>query len=99
MIQLHANNQSRFGMQRSGVKTMQLVHESRPAVPRDRFIDIKSVCPLVGFEKSTVYAWVRDPGSDFPRPVKFGGRCVRWSESAVLQWVQNRINQSMGLQS
>ena len=78
---------------------MQLVHESRPAVPRDRFIDIKSVCPLVGFEKSTVYAWVRDPGSDFPRPVKFGGRCVRWSESAVLQWVQNRINQSMGLQT
>ena len=78
---------------------MQLAHQSKPAVPRDKLIDLQPVCALCGIKKSTVYAWLKDPASDFPRPVRLSARMVRWSESAVLQWVQNRINQAAGVQA
>lgn len=73
---------------------MQLAHQSKPVVPRDRLIDLQPVCAATGVKKSTIYTWLKDPGSDFPRPVRLGARMVRWSESAVLQWVQDRIHQS-----
>ncbi len=72
---------------------MQLAHQSKPVVPRDRLIDLQPVCALVGAKKSTTYTWLKDKDSDFPRPVRLGTRMVRWSEAAVLQWVQDRINQ------
>ena len=71
---------------------MQLAYQSKPAVPRDKLIDLHPVCALCGVKKSTVYTWLKDPNSDFPRPVRLGARMVRWSEAAVLQWVQDRIN-------
>ncbi len=78
---------------------MQLAHQSKPVVPRDRLIDMHPVCELAGVKKSTIYTWMKDANSDFPRPVRLSARMVRWSEAAVLQWVQNRINQSTGVQS
>lgn len=72
---------------------MQLAHQSKPVVPRDRFIDLPLVCAASSVKKSTIYTWLKDPNSDFPRPVRLGSRMVRWSESAVLQWVQDRIHQ------
>ena len=79
-------------MDATGAKPMQLIHESKPAVPRDRLIDLPPVCDLVGVKKSTIYAWLKDPASDFPKPVRLSARMVRWSENSVLQFVQNRIN-------
>lgn len=77
---------------------MQLAHQSKPAVPRDKLIDLQPVCTLCGVKKSTIYTWLKDPESDFPRPVRLSARMVRWSEAAVLQWVQNRINQATEVQ-
>ena len=77
---------------------MQLAHQSKPIVPRDKLIDLQPVCQLCGVKKSTVYAWLKNPASDFPRPVRLSARMVRWSESAVLQWVQDRINQTAQVQ-
>lgn len=71
---------------------MQLAHQSKPAIPRDRLIDLESVCQLACVKKTTIYTWINDPESDFPRPIRLSARMVRWGESAVLQWVQNRIN-------
>lgn len=71
---------------------MQLAHQSKPVVPRDKLIDLHAVCGICGVKKSTVYAWLKDPKSDFCRPVRLSARMVRWSEASVLQWVQNRIN-------
>lgn len=76
---------------------MQLAHQSKPIVPRDKLIDLPIVCTLCCAKKSSVYSWLKDPASDFPRPVRLSARMVRWSESAVLQWVQNRINQAAGV--
>jgi len=91
--------QSRKSTANDGTKTMQLAHQSKPVVPRDKLIDLQPVCALCGVKKSTVYTWLKDPQSDFPRPIRLSARMVRWSESAVLQWVQNRINQAAGVQS
>ena len=72
---------------------MQLAHQSKPVVPRDKLIDLQSVCALCGVKKSTIYTWLKDPNSDCPRPVRLGSRMVRWSENSVLSWVQDRIHQ------
>ena len=73
---------------------MQVVHQAKPVVPRDRFIDLQAVEALCSVKKSTIYAMLKDAKSDFPRPVRLGARMVRWSEASVLQWVQDRINAS-----
>ena len=70
---------------------MQIVHESKPVIPRDRLIRLNELESLIGCKKSTIYLWLKtDPG--FPRPIRLSARMVAWSENAVLSWVQNRIN-------
>lgn len=78
---------------------MQVVHQAKPVVPRDRFIDLQAVEALCSVKKSTIYNMLKDAESDFPRPVRLGPRMVRWSEASVLQWVQDRINASTAPQS
>lgn len=78
---------------------MQLVHESKPVVPRDRLVGLELVCSLAGVKRSTIYTWLSSKDSDFPRPIKLSARLVRWSEASVLQWVQDRINKASAVQS
>lgn len=72
---------------------MQVVHQSRPVVPRDKFLRLPAVEELVGLKKSTIYELMRKPTSEggFPKPTRLGRRTVAWPESAVLTWVQERI--------
>ena len=74
----------------SQAPSLHLAHSAKPVVPRDKFIAVDGVCALVGFKKTTVYGWLKDERFGFPRPVRFG-KCVRFSEAAVLQWIQNRM--------
>lgn len=71
---------------------MQIVHQSKPVVPRDRLIRLPEVENLVGCKKSTVYSMVGK--GTFPRPIRISARMVVWPETVVLQWLQDRINQS-----
>ena len=68
---------------------MQVVHQSRPVVPRDRLIRLPDVEGATGCKKSTIYELMK--AGRFPKPVRLSARHVAWSESAVLQWVQDRI--------
>lgn len=68
---------------------MQLVSETRPQVQRDRLVRLPQCEALTGLRKSTIYLLMKR--GDFPRCVKVTPRCVAWPESAVLQWVQDRI--------
>ena len=68
---------------------MQVVHQSRPVVPRDRLIRLPDVEGATGCEKSTIYELMKV--GRFPKPVRLSARHVAWSEAAVLQWVQDRI--------
>lgn len=71
---------------------MQLAHQSKPVVPRDKLIRLPEVEGISGCKKSTVYTLMAK--GEFPQPVRLSARMVAWPESAVLQWVQDRINQS-----
>ena len=72
---------------------MQLVHNSVPAVRRDRLIRLPQVEQLVGIKKTSIYRLMR--ANAFPRCVRLGHKCVAWPESAVLQWVQDRRADAM----
>lgn len=71
---------------------MQIVHQSKPVVPRDRFIRLAEVERLLGVKKSTIYKLLEN--NEFVKPVRFSARAVVWPESSVLQWMQDRINQA-----
>ena len=68
---------------------MQVLHQSRPVVPRDRLIRLPDVESTTGCKKSTIYLMIGE--GRFPKPVRLSSRHVAWPESAVLQWVQDRI--------
>lgn len=68
---------------------MQVVHQSRPVVPRDRFIRLPEVESVTGCKKSTIYLLISQ--GKFPKPLRLSARMVVWPETAVLQWVQDRI--------
>lgn len=71
---------------------MQVVHQSRPVVPRDRLIRLPDVEGATGCKKSTIYELMK--AGRFPKPVRLSARHVAWQESAVLQWVQDRIQEA-----
>ena len=71
---------------------MQVVHQSRPVVPRDRLIRLPDVEGATGVKKSTIYELMK--AGRFPKPVRLSARHVAWPESAVLQWVQDRIQEA-----
>lgn len=70
---------------------MQVVHQSRPVVPRDRLVRLPEVKGMTSCGKSTIYKMIAE--GSFPKPVRLGTRTVAWPETAVLQWVQDRISE------
>lgn len=60
-----------------------------PHFQRDRLLRVAAVENIVGLKKSTIYKLVQQ--GIFPAPVRIGARASGWSESAVLRWVQERI--------
>lgn len=72
---------------------MHLAHESRPQVRRDRLLRLSAVEEATGLKKSTIYGLMRR--GQFPPCLRVTPRTVAWPESVVLQWVQDRIADSM----
>lgn len=73
---------------------MQLIQPSRPVVPRNRFVRLPEVEGMTGCKKSTIYKLIGE--GRFPKPVRLSARMVVWVETAVLQWVQDRITEAQG---
>lgn len=71
--------------------TLKAVHSSAPPVQRDRLIDSKETDRISGIKSSQRYALIRE--GKFPTPIRLSRRCSRWSEAAVLTWVQERIRE------
>ncbi len=63
-----------------------------PVTPRDRLIRLPDVESATGCKKSTIYDLMKS--GRFPKPVRLSARHVVWPESAVLQWVQDRIREA-----
>jgi len=71
---------------------MQLVHETRPVIPRDRLVRIEEVKGMTGLGKSSIYELMR--AGEFPKSIRLHARMVAWSESSVLSWIQARISEA-----
>ena len=61
-----------------------------PLVPRDRLLRLPDVSNIVGLRKSAIYILMR--ANKFPKCVRVTSKTVSWPESAVLAWVNDRIN-------
>ena len=62
-----------------------------PLVPRDRLLRLPDVSDIVGIRKSSIYALMKE--GKFPKCIYVTSKTVAWPESAVLAWVNDRINQ------
>lgn len=68
---------------------MRVSGSSFAASSRERLLRLADVEAATGCKKSTIYKLMKD--GKFPRCVGVTGRMVAWPESAVQQWVQERI--------
>ncbi|MBO9398230.1 AlpA family phage regulatory protein [Shimia sp. R9_2] len=55
---------------------------------RDRLLPRDEVVQIVGASVPTIYRWMA--AGLFPRPIPVGPRAVRWMESEVYEWIENR---------
>ncbi|MCD8523086.1 MAG: AlpA family transcriptional regulator [Saccharospirillaceae bacterium] len=56
---------------------------------RERLLRRPEVEKLTGRGRSAIYAGIG--AGTFPAPVKIGPRAVAWPESAITQWIADRI--------
>jgi prophage regulatory protein len=71
--------------------SMHLAHSAKPVTPRDRLLRLPDVETATGCKKSTIYKLMK--AGTFPACIRVTARMSAWPESAVLQWVQDRIQQ------
>ena len=62
--------------------------------PPIRFLRISAVEALTGLSRTTIYDWSAQ--GRFPRAVRLSERAVRWIESEVEEWMDERIEQGQG---
>lgn len=65
-------------------------HAAVATPPRDRLLRLPEVEMLVGIRKSSIYVLMKQ--GKFPPCVHVTSRLSAWPESAVYQWVQDRIH-------
>ncbi|BBE08295.1 Phage transcriptional regulator, AlpA [Mycoavidus cysteinexigens] len=54
------------------------------------------VCQITGMKRSALYDRIKR--GEFPKPVKIGRVAVRWIESEIITWVQQRIDVSRSVE-
>ncbi len=59
-------------------------HLRRPAVEE-----------ITGLKRSAIYDLMAR--GEFPRPIKLTGKAVAWPESAIRQWLENRVRANTDL--
>ena len=54
----------------------------------DRMLRVSEVLELAALSRASLYRRMADSG--FPKPRQMGPRAVRWIESEVIQWIDER---------
>ena len=54
-------------------------------------VDRHEVTRLTGFSRAWIYAQMK--AGRFPKPIRIGPRSVRWVESAIREWISERIEE------
>lgn len=58
------------------------------SINSDRLLTAKDVQAVLGVTPATVYNWMN--GQGLPRPIRIGGRAVRWRASELAKWLEQR---------
>lgn len=69
--------------------SVQLAHSAKPVTLRERLLRLPEVESICGCRKSTIYLLMK--AGKFPACVRVTSKLSAWPESAVYQWVQDRI--------
>ena len=77
-------------MSASVAPALRPAHPAEAAPPRDRLLRLPEVETLVGIRKSSIYELMRQ--GKFPPCIRITSRLSAWPESAIYQWVQDRIH-------
>jgi prophage regulatory protein len=64
---------------------------SNAAMQLDRFLKRKEVEAATGYSRSSIYRLIGL--GEFPAPIAFNQRAVRWRESDVAAWQQRMLEQ------
>jgi prophage regulatory protein len=65
----------------------QTTENTRPQI--DRMLRRKEVEAITGRGRSAIYEGIA--AGTFPKPVKIGARAVAWPESAIREWIAERM--------
>jgi prophage regulatory protein len=64
-----------------------------PSFPtRRRFLRRSQVEEMTGLARATIYRKMLQGA--FPRPASLGKGCVRWDETVVLKWLEEKVGPS-----
>lgn len=55
----------------------------------EQFLRRPAVEQLTGLSRSSIYDMMER--SEFPKPIRLGGRCVAWVEREILEWQKKQI--------
>ncbi|MAF90191.1 MAG: AlpA family transcriptional regulator [Bdellovibrionaceae bacterium] len=58
----------------------------------NRILRLPVVAEITGLPQSSIYEKIKE--GNFPKPIKLGARSVGWSEKAIADWINERIEQS-----
>lgn len=53
----------------------------------DRLLPLKAVMDKIGMGSTWIYERIKT--GEFPKPIKFSERCVRWRESEIQNWIES----------
>lgn len=55
-----------------------------------QIIRLPEVGNMTGLSRSTIYARLADPESNFPKSIPLGGRLVGWRRSDIQSWIDQQ---------
>ena len=55
--------------------------------PGDRLLTLKDVMAMLKVSHPVIYKWINE--GRFPHQIRLGPRSVRWSERAILDWLND----------
>ena len=55
-----------------------------------QYLRVKDIQGMLGVSKSTIYRWMDE--RDFPTPIKFSAKAVRWRLDDIEKWITQQPN-------
>ncbi len=51
---------------------------------------VSDLAPRLGVSKNTIWRWVRNKNSTFPKPIKLSDKVTVWKADDVLAWLDSK---------